>query len=147
MKKNLFFLAMLMLSIFLVSCSTEQSPISEMNKKEEAAVRTSSLTLTVTFKNKSIASYTASKFIIVDEVDGVRVTLNPGVDGSQALTSVESVLVNSGTFKVTRSNGTVYSNKTYLLSTDGSSSFNTTLNPGSINFSDAQIIVEEVDGV
>jgi ABC-type uncharacterized transport system involved in gliding motility auxiliary subunit len=146
MKKHLFFLAMLSLVFAFVSCNVEDTA-SNLTNNEEASTRTSALSLTVTFKNKSVATYSASKFIIGDDVDGVKVTLNPGILGSQQLTAVESVLINGGVFKVTRSNGTVYLNKTYLLATDAASGFNTTLNPGNITFNDTQIIGDDFDGV
>jgi predicted small secreted protein len=92
MKKFFSFSIYLLFAIVAISCNTDTGIGTNVTPDTEAEVRASGLSLQVTFKNRSTATYTASKFIIEDEADGVKITLNPGTLGSQVLTGAESIL-------------------------------------------------------
>jgi hypothetical protein len=139
MKKFLFLFATLL--IVAVSCNVDSTPTTELIKEAEAKTRNSQLTLNITFNDRSTAVHNADVFIIEEEVDGVKITINPGSESSLELSNVSGVFINNGTFKVTRSNGTVYLNKTYLAVQNASSGFNVNLNPGSINFNEPLSII------
>ncbi|MBK7220365.1 MAG: hypothetical protein IPH94_03195 [Saprospiraceae bacterium] len=145
--KNVLFLFVLLVAGLFTSCSPDNAGFSSGLNNPDSEIRTDALTLQVTFANRSTATYTAGEIVGEEDVDGLRVILDPGTLGEQTLTAVTEIEIRGSNMKVIKNPGAnqvVYTGKTALSAQDASSGFNVTLNPGNISFNAAAVqVIEE----